>query len=95
MPAACNFPLVHLNGQTFLPSQANNLYAFPAVGLAIDATSATRITDEMFIEATHAVADQVTAEHVGTWRYPQIPVTAGFLSIRRVLAFAVVLYCPT
>jgi len=53
-------PPVHLDGQTFLPSQANNLYIFPAVGMAIFATNAKRATDEMFIEAAHAVADQVT-----------------------------------
>jgi malate dehydrogenase (oxaloacetate-decarboxylating)(NADP+) len=54
------FPPVHLDGQTFLPSQANNLYIFPAVGMAVYATSAKRVTDDMFIEAAHAVADQVT-----------------------------------
>ena len=54
------FPPVHLDGHTYLPSQANNLYIFPAVGMAIYATNAKRVTDEMFIEAAHAVADQVT-----------------------------------
>jgi malate dehydrogenase (oxaloacetate-decarboxylating)(NADP+) len=54
------FPPVHLGGETYLPSQANNLYVFPAVGLAIYATNAKRVTDEMFIEAAHGVADQVT-----------------------------------
>jgi len=44
------FPPVHLNGETYLPSQANNLYIFPAVGMAIYATNAKRVTDEMFIE---------------------------------------------
>jgi malate dehydrogenase (oxaloacetate-decarboxylating)(NADP+) len=58
------FPPVHLDGQTFLPSQANNLYIFPAVGMAIFATNAKRVTDEMFIEAAHAVADQVTPEQL-------------------------------
>src|SRR5215831_14319730 len=58
------FPPVHRDGQTFLPSQANNLYIFPAVGLAIHATNATRVTDQMFIEAAHAVADQVTPEQL-------------------------------
>ena len=58
------FPPVHRDGQTFLPSQANNLYIFPAVGLAIHVTNATRITDQMFIEAAHAVADQVTPEQL-------------------------------
>ena len=58
------FPPVHLNGQMFLPSQANNLYIFPGVGMAIYATNAKRATDEMFIEAAHAVADQVTPEQL-------------------------------
>jgi malate dehydrogenase (oxaloacetate-decarboxylating)(NADP+) len=58
------FPPVHQDGQTFLPSQANNLYIFPAVGMAIHATNAKRVTDEMFIEAAHAVADQVSPEQL-------------------------------
>src|SRR5246500_2700525 len=58
------FPPVHLDGQTFLPSQANNLYIFPAVGMAIYATNARRVTDEMFIEAANAVADQVTPDQL-------------------------------
>jgi malate dehydrogenase (oxaloacetate-decarboxylating)(NADP+) len=58
------FPPVHLGGKTYLPSQANNLYIFPAVGMAVYATRAKRVTDEMFIEAAHAVADQVTPEQL-------------------------------
>jgi malate dehydrogenase (oxaloacetate-decarboxylating)(NADP+) len=57
--AGVQFPPVHYNGQTFLPGQANNFYIFPAVGMAIFATEAKRVTDEMFIEAGQAVADQV------------------------------------
>ena len=57
--AGVQFPPVHYDGQTFLPGQANNFYIFPAVGMAIFATQATRVTDEMFIEAARAVADQV------------------------------------
>jgi malate dehydrogenase (oxaloacetate-decarboxylating)(NADP+) len=58
------FPPVHLDGQTYLPSQANNLYIFPAVGMAIYATKAKRVTDAMFIEAAHATANQVTLEQL-------------------------------
>jgi malate dehydrogenase (oxaloacetate-decarboxylating)(NADP+) len=57
--AGVQFAPVHYNGQTFLPGQANNFYIFPAVGMAIFATQAKRVTDEMFIEAGQAVADQV------------------------------------
>jgi malate dehydrogenase (oxaloacetate-decarboxylating)(NADP+) len=58
------FPPVHLDGKTLLPSQANNLYIFPAVSLAIYLTRPRRATDEMFIEAAHAVADQLTPEQL-------------------------------
>jgi malate dehydrogenase (oxaloacetate-decarboxylating)(NADP+) len=57
--AGVQFPPIHYNGQTFLPGQANNFYIFPAVGMAIYATQAKRVTDQMFIEAGQAVADQV------------------------------------
>ena len=60
--AGVPFPPVRLNGQTFLPGQANNFYIFPAVGMAIFATQASRVTDEMFIEAAGAVADQVPTD---------------------------------
>src|SRR3974390_2775800 len=60
--AGVQFPPVHYNGQTFLPGQANNFYIFPAVGMAIFATQAKRVTDGMFIEAAAAVADQVPAD---------------------------------
>src|SRR4029077_14334233 len=60
--AGVQFAPVKYNGQTFLPGQANNFYIFPAVGMAIYTTQAKRVTDEMFIEAGQAVADQVSAD---------------------------------
>ncbi|MGO9014604.1 MAG: NAD-dependent malic enzyme [Dissulfurispiraceae bacterium] len=60
--AGVQFAPVHYNGQTFLLGQANNFYIFPAVGMAIFATQAKRVTDSMFIEAGQAVADQVPAD---------------------------------
>jgi hypothetical protein len=58
------FPPVSYGGQTFLPGQANNFFIFPAVGMAIYATQPKRVTDEMFIEAAHALADQVTPDQL-------------------------------
>jgi malic enzyme len=58
------FPPVHLKGQTLLPSQADNLYIFPAVGLAIYLTRPQRATDEMFIEAAKGLAGQVSPEQL-------------------------------
>jgi malate dehydrogenase (oxaloacetate-decarboxylating)(NADP+) len=42
-----------------VPAQANNVYIFPAIGMAVYATEAKRVTDEMFIVAARAVAEQV------------------------------------
>jgi malate dehydrogenase (oxaloacetate-decarboxylating)(NADP+) len=58
--AGVQFPPVPIDGKTFLPSQANNVYIFPAIGMAIYATQAKRVTDEMFVVAAHAVAERVT-----------------------------------
>ncbi|MBB3882543.1 NAD-dependent malic enzyme [Acetobacter oeni] len=55
------FPNVELNGRTFYPGQANNFYIFSALGLAIYATRPKIVTDELIIEAAHALADQVDA----------------------------------
>ena len=60
--AGVQFAPVHYSGRTFLPGQANNFYIFPAVGMAIFATEAKRVSDAMFIEAAQAVADQVPAD---------------------------------
>jgi len=53
------FGPVQFGGRTLIPGQCNNLYAFPAIGLAVYATRATRVTDEMFIVAAQALASQV------------------------------------
>jgi malate dehydrogenase (oxaloacetate-decarboxylating)(NADP+) len=57
--AGVQFPDVELDGKTFHPGQANNFYIFPAIGLATYVARPTRITDECFIVAAQASADQV------------------------------------
>jgi malate dehydrogenase (oxaloacetate-decarboxylating)(NADP+) len=54
------FPPVEFAGRTFVPGQGNNVYIFPAMGMAVFATEAARVTDDMFIVAAKAVAEQVT-----------------------------------
>jgi malate dehydrogenase (oxaloacetate-decarboxylating)(NADP+) len=54
------FPPVRFGDRTFVPGQGNNVYIFPAMGLAVYATRAKRVTDEMFIAAARAVAEKVT-----------------------------------
>ena len=54
------FAPVTYEGKTYVPRQGNNSYIFPGVGLAAVATRASRVTDEMFMVAAHALADQVS-----------------------------------
>lgn len=59
--AGVQFDPVVIDGHTYQPSQANNFYIFPAVGMAIIATEAKRVPDAVFIEAARATAEQVTS----------------------------------
>ena len=63
---AVQFPPVRLGGKTFVTGQTNNLYIFPAIGLAIFATRATGVPGELFITAATAVAGQVTRAELGS-----------------------------
>jgi len=56
------FAPVTYKGKTFTPGQGNNVFIFPALGLAIFATEAKRVTDEMLITAAEAVAEQVSKQ---------------------------------
>jgi malate dehydrogenase (oxaloacetate-decarboxylating)(NADP+) len=46
--------------QDFRRGQGNNVYIVPAMGIAVYATEAMRVTEEMFIIAARAVAEQIT-----------------------------------
>lgn len=53
------FAPVTFDGRKYIPGQGNNVYIFPAMGMAVLATESTRVTQEMFIVAAKAVAEQV------------------------------------
>jgi len=80
------FAPVKFQGKTFVPGQGNNVYIFPPVGLAVFATEARRITDDMFIVAARAVAEQVKEEHLAVGLiYPpqsQIFATSEYVATR-------------
>ncbi len=60
------FPPVDFGGSHFIPGQGNNVYIFPAMGMAVLATEATRVTQSMFVVAAKAVAEQVTDDDLAS-----------------------------
>jgi malate dehydrogenase (oxaloacetate-decarboxylating)(NADP+) len=67
------FPQVVMGSRTFVPGQANNSYIFPGVGLALLASEASRVTDEMFAAAARALDEQVAEEDFRLGRiYPPL-----------------------
>jgi malate dehydrogenase (oxaloacetate-decarboxylating)(NADP+) len=82
------FPPVEIGGRTFVPGQGNNVYIFPAMGMAVFATEAIRVTGEMFIVAAKAVAEQVTGESLATGLIypPQSRILEASLHVARRIA---------
>lgn len=55
--AGSPFPPVTVDGREVPVAQANNVYVFPAIGLAVTGSRATRVTDRMMVAAARAVGD--------------------------------------
>lgn len=51
------FTPVELNGKSYPISQCNNSYIFPGVGLAVVASKAARVTDNMLMTSSYALAE--------------------------------------
>jgi malate dehydrogenase (oxaloacetate-decarboxylating)(NADP+) len=86
------FPPVSWNGQTFVPGQGNNSYIFPGVGLGVVASEARLVTDEMFLESSKALANEVSKEDLSQGRiYPPLS-RIREVSIRIAAAVAEVAY---
>ncbi|MEO5672428.1 MAG: NAD-dependent malic enzyme, partial [Ramlibacter sp.] len=72
------FDPVQVGGKTFVSRQGNNSYIFPGVGLAAIALRARRITDEMFLAAARALAEQVSTQDLDQGSlYPPLSAVRG------------------
>jgi malate dehydrogenase (oxaloacetate-decarboxylating)(NADP+) len=84
------FAPVEINGRELIPGQGNNVYIFPAMGMAVFVTEASRVTEEMFIVAAKAVAEQVSEENLaaGLIYPPQSQILGASLHVaERVAAY--------
>ena len=54
------FEAVKYGNKTHVPGQGNNVYIFPGVGLGAIVSGSRKVTDEMFLAASHCLASQVS-----------------------------------
>jgi len=67
------FPQFKHSGQTVRPSQANNMYIFPGLGLGGTLCQASVMTDEMILTAAEALAECLTPEEaMGGQVFPSV-----------------------
>jgi malate dehydrogenase (oxaloacetate-decarboxylating)(NADP+) len=67
------FDPVFVDGKRFTPGQGNNAYTFPGVGLAIVASESRLVTNEMFLAAARALANEVSEDDLFEGRiYPPL-----------------------
>ncbi|OEE18504.1 NAD-dependent malic enzyme [Aliivibrio fischeri] len=79
-------PVSH-DGQTYPIAQCNNSFIFPGIGLGVLAIKATRVTDEMLMESSRALAECSPLAINGTGAL--LPPLEEIHSVSKRIAFAV------
>ncbi|MGQ9560645.1 MAG: NAD-dependent malic enzyme [Candidatus Oleimicrobiaceae bacterium] len=81
------FPPIVVNGQKWVISQCNNLYVFPGMGLGALVAGTPKVTDQMFMAASRALADMLTQEQLSTGQ--MLPAISDIRQVSAQVAFAV------
>ena len=81
-------PVTLKNGKTLIPSQCNNMYIFPGIGLAASVSGVTRITDKMLYLASLACTNTMTEEEIAEGR--TFPVLSRIREVSANVATAVI-----
>lgn len=81
------FDPVTINGNTYSIVQCNNSYIFPGIGLGVLATHAKRVTDEMLMESSRALAECSPMALEGSG--PLLPPLEEIHIVSKKIAFAV------
>lgn len=81
------FDDVELGGRTIPIAQCNNAYIFPGVGLGVIAANAARVTDEMLMAASQALAENSPLAHAESGAL--LPPLSEVRDLSRAIGFAV------
>ncbi|WP_323844566.1 NAD-dependent malic enzyme [Microbulbifer magnicolonia] len=81
------FAPVELAGKTYPIAQCNNVYIFPGIGLGAIAAGANRVTDNMLMAASNALAEQAPVVKKG--KGALLPPLAEIRDVSRDIALAV------
>mmetsp|Transcript_46861 Transcript_46861/g.69680 ORF Transcript_46861/g.69680 Transcript_46861/m.69680 type:complete len:621 (-) Transcript_46861:780-2642(-) len=66
-------PVTLSNGKTYYPTQCNNMYIFPGVGLGATVAGAKTVTDRMLYVAAEALANYVSPDELAVGKvFPQL-----------------------
>lgn len=76
------------DGRKLIPSQCNNFYIFPGIGLAASVAGVSRITDRMLFKAAQACAESLTEEEIAEGR--TFPTVSRIRHISHAVACAVI-----
>lgn len=75
-------PLTDASGASHQPAQANNVYIFPAMGMAAVMACCSRLTDDLFLVAAEELAGMAGQEEMRAGRCVGVALTSCILDCR-------------